>query len=548
MRTLNLLFFIILIYLFSGCQEPEEELELLQGEITNELHQANVGKIMFLDRDIPYEDLTQKDFINSFQMTPGARLDARLYLKETRTWSLHQLAPELTANQLCKKGSIQFTFYVDGKNIYTDKVRPGAGSCFYRNSRTVFWVPFVNDEPQDFWSYFMWMRFMKKGGGEQALSEGNHHLKMEIRPYIKDKVGAIIAEGELEIQVVNKEVTEEEIAVQPILPNAGFPAASIPIKTEKIKELNKAIAQLRFKKVTSIVVLKNGELMLEEYFNGANRATLHDTRSVGKSFVATMAGIAIEEGHIKNDQRLSAFYDLKTYKNYSAKKEKITVHQLLSHTSGLTGNDMDPDSPGNEEKMYPTDNWVKFTLDLPMDPKKTPGTDWDYLTAGSVLLGDMLHKKVPGGLEEYTQKKLFDPLGIKNHKWQYTPQKVVNTAGSLQLSALDFAKYGQLYKNGGTWDNQQILPKEWTEKSMSKQAVTPKESGGSYGYQFWGGQFTYNGKEMPYYKASGNGGNQIIVFKDQPLVIVITAQAYNMPYAHPQADQMVLEYILPAVL
>jgi CubicO group peptidase (beta-lactamase class C family) len=86
-----------------------------------------------------------------------------------------------------------------------------------------------------------------------------------------------------------------------------------------------------------------------------------------------------------------------------------------------------------------------------------------------ILLGDILNKAVPNGLEKYADKKLFVPMGITNYKWQYTPQNVPNTAGGIQMNALDFAKYGQLYKNGGIWNAQQIISKAWVEKSLTKQ-------------------------------------------------------------------------------
>lgn len=120
-------------------------------------------------------------------------------------------------------------------------------------------------------------------------------------------------------------------------------------------------------------------------------------------------------------------------------------------SAAFEGNDDKRESAGNEEKMYPTKDWVKFTLDLPVDSVGAKG-EWHYFTAGVVLLGDIIDKKVPGGLEKYADEKLFKPLGITKYKWQYTPQKVANTAGGIQMNALDFAKYGQLYKNNGKWN------------------------------------------------------------------------------------------------
>jgi CubicO group peptidase (beta-lactamase class C family) len=141
---------------------------------------------------------------------------------------------------------------------------------------------------------------------------------------------------------------------------------------------------------------------------------------------------------------------------------------------------------------------------------------------------------------------LFVPLGITKYKWQFTPQKVANTAGSLQLRSLDYAKYGQLYKNQGAWNGKQILSKEWINKSLSHQiAITENEF---YGYLFW--NKTYKVKNIDYevYYSSGNGGNRIFIFKDQPLVIVITATAYNTPFGQKQVDKIMQDYIIPALI
>jgi CubicO group peptidase (beta-lactamase class C family) len=212
-------------------------------------------------------------------------------------------------------------------------------------------------------------------------------------------------------------------------------------------------------------------------------------------------------------------------------------------SSGFNGSDMNEDSPGNEEKMYPTDDWVKFTLDLPTDDTKTVEKSW----AGVVLLGDILNKSVPGGLEKYADRKLFKPLGIGRYAWQYTPQKVVSTAGGLQMRSLDYAKFGQLYKNGGSWNGRQIVPQGWVESSLTRHIKLPGEANGFYGYLFWNTTFIVNGKQYEAFYSSGNGGNKIFIFKDQPVVVVITATAYNRSYAHSQVNKMMEGYILPAI-
>lgn len=315
----------------------------------------------------------------------------------------------------------------------------------------------------------------------------------------------------------------------------------------KIGELKNKIADNTYKNINGIVVINNGQLLFDEYFNGSNRESLHDPRSVSKTFASAITGIALKDGFLKSvNQPLSEFYNLKNYENYSQKKEMVTIKYLLTMSSGFDGFDFDEKSIGNEENMYPQSDWVKWTLNLPMAERKV-GEQWAYFTAGIVVLGDILDKKVPNGLEKYSDKKLLKPLGIKNYKWQYTPQKVANTAGSLQMSALDFAKFGQLYKNGGKWKGKQIIPESWVKESLTKHFVLP-EDGLSYGYLWWNKSYKVGGKSYEVYACSGNGGNKIFVFTELPLVIVVTASAYGKPFMHRQVDEMMEKYILLSVL
>ncbi|MTI30456.1 serine hydrolase domain-containing protein [Xanthovirga aplysinae] len=520
--------------------------------ITTPLHKANVGKITFMSNIIPLEEYRESDFLSSFEIEENSDLNIRVFLGNSLTNYLHQLDTTLTVDELVKKGNYQFSFYVDGDLLYTENLNSGAGLPHQKNENTILRKPLLSSTNEDSWGRFLWMRFYYRNGGEAALESGTHVLKIEIRPYLDNDgiiVGDLIAQGEINLKLAEPgQVAEEQIAIQPIQPNSGWELSKDRYDKEKIRELNQKIAQNKFKNITSVVVIKDGKLLIEEYFNGANRNTLHDTRSVGKSFASTMTGIALEEDYLKStSQSLSEFYDLTKFSNYSAKKDKVTIKSLLTMSSGFVGSDDNYDSPGNEEKMYPTDNWVRFTLDLPMDDTKKIGEKWDYFTAGVVVLGDIIDKSVPGGLEKYADKKLFKPLGISNYKWQYTPQNVANTAGGLQMNALDFAKYGQLYKNKGTWDGRQVLPSDWVKKTMTNYFMeTPDQT--PYGFLFWNQKFSVNDKSYEAFLCNGNGGNKVIVFNDQPLVIVITATAYGQPYGHSQVDKMIQRYILPAVL
>lgn len=547
----NLSFLSLLFILFSTLIFGQNS-DLVRSEGINSLiHKENVGKIFFMDKNIAIDQSSfqTSDLLKEFTVQENSDLNIRILLGNSLTNYLHLLSPKLSADELVKNGNFQFTFLVDGKKIYTENLNIGAGTEESKNQKTLYRIPLYSSTNEDSWGRFLWNRFLGNGG-EEALSNGEHLLTIEIRPYLKMNeilTGEIIAKGEIKLNVPEIKVDENLVKFQPIKPLKDWEISKEKIDKTKIEELNRKILNKTFKNITSIVVIKNNQLLLEEYFNEADRNTLHDTRSVGKSFASTMLGIAIKDGFLKDEnQTLDHFYDLKKFENYSTEKDKVTLKDLLTMSSSFEGSDQDSDSPGNEENMYPTKNWVEFTLNLPIDDTKIKDKRWDYFTAGVVVLGDVIHQSVPKGLQDYADKKLFHLLGITDYKWQFTPQNVANTAGGLQMRSIDYAKFGQLYQNKGSWKNKQILTKDWVEKSLSHQiAISENEF---YGYLFWNKTYQVNGKSYEVYYSSGNGGNRIIIFKNQPVVFVITSTAYNTPVGHKQVEKIIQEYLIPAVV
>lgn len=511
---------------------------------------TQVANTITFTKNTEGSQLVDTTALNHFSLQADSKLALEFKLQQPLVKYLQDLAPTETVDELLAKGNFQFTFKVDGKTVYVEDLNKGAGSSDAKKNQLIYRVPLIHPEPLDFWGWFMWLKFMKLHGGRDALDTGDHKLQVEVRGYVnttEKKLSPVLAEGTINVSVADLPYDQKLVPIQRIEPTQDFKIATSSYNYKKIQELNKKIAQGRFENINGIVVLKNSELLIEEYFNGANRSSLHDARSVGKSIASTMMGIAIDEKYIKSeDSKLNEFYQLKDYQNYSQKKEEVTIKSLLTMSSTFVGDDDNMSSLGNEELMYPTKNWLKFALDLPMEEAKLIEKDYSYFTAGVIVLGDLLDKSVPNGLEAYTDKKLFKPLQINQYKWQYTPQGVANTAGGIQLSALGFAKFGQLYKNKGRWNGAQIVSSDWVEKSLSKQVKQPHADW--YGYLFWNKEYTVAGKKYEVAFSNGNGGNKIFIFKDLPFVIVLTASSYNLPYAHSDADLMMVNYILPAIL
>lgn len=464
--------------------------------IISDLQKANIGKVVFEADTIPLKKLKQTDLLTGYEAKPEKNLYMRLLLANSLTNYQHSLQPSLSVEQL-NQGNFQFTFYVDGKQVYQENLHKGANLPVVKNTKTTIFVPLISNRGEDSWGLSLWGRFTNRGGGD-VLTTGTHQLKIEVRPYVSIpdlKVGELIAHGEISFTV--PAIDPKDAELQPIKPGSGWEVSKEGFDTKKIMEMNALIAGNRFKQITSIVVIKNGKLLIEEYFNASARDSLHNPRSVGKTFASTMMGIAIHDGYIKSvNQTLKEFYDLKKFNNYSPQKENVTLKSLLSMSSVFDADDNKSDSPGNEENMYPTDDWVRFTLDLKTDSNKTAGKQWNYFTAGVVVLGDILNKSVPNGLDKYSAEKLFKPLGISNYRWQYTPQNVPNTAGGLQMRSLDYAKFGQLYKNGGLWNGKQVIPQSWVKESFTKHLTLPKDvvGEGFYGYLFWNKTYIINNK------------------------------------------------------
>jgi hypothetical protein len=153
--------------------------------ITSQLHKDNIGKIFFSEKDMATSALQPSNFLNTYKLTNKSNLYFIAYMGNSMTNYLHHLAPALSADSLVKIGNYQFTLFVDDKLVYQSNLFPGAPRATIQDTATVINKPFI-DYVKDYglWSESFWNRFLRYGG-DSALTEGKHILKMEIRPYLK---------------------------------------------------------------------------------------------------------------------------------------------------------------------------------------------------------------------------------------------------------------------------------------------------------------------------------------------------------------------------
>jgi CubicO group peptidase (beta-lactamase class C family) len=326
------------------------------------------------------------------------------------------------------------------------------------------------------------------------------------------------------------------------------------------ESIRDSISSNDFKNIGSILVARHGKLVFEEYFEGS-RSTLRDTRSTTKTVTSILIGIAIDKGFLSgvNAPVMSFFPDKQPVKNPDPRKDQITVEDFLTMSSLLECDDNNQFSSGNEERMYLTEDYVKFTLDLPIKgfpswekrPEDSPyGRSFCYCTAGTATLGGVIERATGTKVPEFADKYLFDPLGIVNAEWQPTPSGLVMTGGGLRLTSQDLLKLGQLYLNGGSWKETQVVSKGWVEKSTRPHARiqdTENAKDTEYGYLWWLKSFGPTGKRFSSYNMLGNGGNKVSVFPSLNMVTVLTSTNYNSRAAHQQTDRLLSECILAAI-
>src|SRR5882757_2528725 len=345
------------------------------------------------------------------------------------------------------------------------------------------------------------------------------------------------------------------MAISAVDADAVDPAA-VGLSVPRLTQMEQSIRAGDFKQVTSVLISRGGKLAFERYFDEAGKEGLRNTRSATKSVTGMLIGIAIDRRLLSgpNAQILDFFPDRLPVQNPDARKARITVEDFLTMSSLLECDDENAFSRGNEERMYLVEDWVKFTLDLPIrgfpdwvpKPADSPyGRSWSYCTAGATTLGAVLERATKTSVSEFARDNLFLPLGITNVKWQFQPLGTAMTGGGLNLRSRDLVKLGQLYLDGGAWNGKRIVSAEWVARSISPHANARADT--DYGYLLWLQTFHLAGRDFKCFAMYGSGGNKVYVFPQERLVVVVTTTNFKVPGAGALTDKLLTEQLLPAL-
>ena len=253
---------------------------------------------------------------------------------------------------------------------------------------------------------------------------------------------------------------------------------------------------------------------------------LHTLQSVTKSVAATVIGVAMQRGAIKNVQTpLLSFFGAYDLSKVDQRLRKATLADLLTMRSGIEWHETDRplDSTNTTLQLEQSPDWIRFTLAQPLD--SDPGTKWAYNSGGSELMAEVIRSATKTPADDYAKRYLFTPLGITSFHWKRTPTGHPDTEGGLYLDALDLAKIGQLYLDDGMWRGTRLLPAGWAREATTRHVdhVAPANANSpGYGYQWW----RYDRRGTDIWAGNGFGGQFLLILPQHRIVAV--ANSWNV--------------------
>jgi CubicO group peptidase (beta-lactamase class C family) len=282
-----------------------------------------------------------------------------------------------------------------------------------------------------------------------------------------------------------------------------------------------AVRQIRSEglNIHSILLIRNGYVVLDVSFYPYGNSVPHDMASVTKSVMATLIGLAIGRGDIPDaDVQALSFFPERNQMAKGAGKEEVSVGNLMTMSSGIYC--LPPPREATLWSMLASDDWIDYVLDLPMVAE--PGTVFDYCSPNYHLLSGILTRSTGLSAAEFARANLFKPIGIKDFVWPADSAGINYGWGDLRLFPRDAARIGYLYLNDGRWQTRRVLPKGWVNRATRPRMTTP-DPGTDYGYGWWLAKGDYAGL----YEALGRGGQAITVWPAKKIVMVTTGGGYD---------------------
>ena len=279
-----------------------------------------------------------------------------------------------------------------------------------------------------------------------------------------------------------------------------------------------------------LMILKDGEVLYENYWNKNKENSRHIIWSVSKSFLSALVGIALDEGLIDdiNDPIIKYLKDFE-----GTGYEGVSIKNLLQMSSGIAFNEDygDPDSDINRYARVTATGTSQREFAKTLKNSREPGTYNHYISLDSQMLGMLVAEVTNVTVKEYLYEKIWSQIGMQDDAFYLTDkQEVEMSLGGLNVTLRDMAKFGQLYLNKGNWNGKQVVPAEWVSNSTVPLGKHVQPNAGDqftsdawgYGYQWW-----IPGPGVSDYTAHGIYNQFIYVNPESGVVIAKTSSNFN---------------------
>ena len=293
--------------------------------------------------------------------------------------------------------------------------------------------------------------------------------------------------------------------------------------------------------LTSLVVARDGAIERQAYFAGGGPDTPQDVRSVTKSVVSLLTGIALERGYLRSlDQNLGEL--LGPLAPSDPAKAAITLRHLLTMTSGLGGDELADPSLYNQWAAAP--DQLAYVWDLPLIA--SPGTQFNYYSPTYYVLSRILTRTAGQTTSDFAREALFIPLGIAPPQWETDDQGFVNGGAGLRLTPMDMVALGNLVLTSGRAGGNQVVSASWVQAATGRKIATNALSFASgYGYGWWTGQSA----GTDYVFATGYGGQFIVVVPQKRLVVTAAMRWSGVGTATASAQwQAIMDLIMRRIM
>jgi CubicO group peptidase (beta-lactamase class C family) len=344
-------------------------------------------------------------------------------------------------------------------------------------------------------------------------------------------------------------------------------ADSLGVDSRRLAALTESLRAWPELGVHAVLIERAGRLIYEEYFDGFDERwgeplgpvkmtaeTLHDLRSVTKSVVSALVGIALGTGVLKSlDQPVLQWFP--EYPDFNtADRRRVTLAQVIGMTSGLQWNEEIPyTDPHNDEIRMTRDSQpLRYALSRPF--AHDPGSEFNYNGGLTQVMAAVLERATKTSLEEYARTKLFEPLGITKVQWMGDLAGMPAAASGLRLRARDVAKFGSLYLHAGQWNGSQVIPADWIQLSTRRhfrfRPRTGPDASGEFGYAYFWWYYCYptEGGLIEARTAVGNGQQRIFVLPGLDMVVTILAGRYNdFTTGAALGTRILRQHVIPAV-